>query len=328
MNVYGRSEEDINSEEKNWVRCGQCNTEFDLNKNDGCPLCGFGSKGKHSDIQLYKKKILADKRTDYLMVPDYNFKVKPINPIIDYETQSVGSWGMFNSFFPGKAVLRILANLIRDKKADSITLQELVNTTKDVIKDSGFNEFRGFPNNPDKDNSIGRLVYHFIKTFAKMGLLNAYSDGRNDESVWKENWSDIQISLTLDGLEFAKLRNKLFDELEKNQILTSEEKKWLLDYLKKIDKMGYKEYSMLRDIYKFIKEGHNGKNELWDWFGKNRNFRNYIKKGSRKANDQDAFKKQVENLSMTFAAGKLALLRELGVISNKRNDYTILEDLK
>jgi len=328
MAIYNVPKKSIGISDENWIKCGRCNTEFDLNKNNGCPLCGFSRKGSYSDLQLHEKKIPADRGTNYLRIPKNDFKLKSGEPVIDDETQAVGSWGMFNSFFPGKAVSRILCNTLLDTKTESITLRELVNTTTEVIIDNGLTKFRGFPNNPDKESSIGRLVYHFIKTFAKMGLLNAYSDGRSGESVWKEDWSNIEVSLTKEGFEFAELKNKLYDNHEASQILTTEEKKWLMDYLIKIDNMGYREYSILKEIYTFIKEGHNGKDELWDWFSKNHNFREYIKKDSRKANDHEAFEKQIVNLSMTFAAGKLALLRELGFIANKRNDYTILEEMK
>jgi len=324
MAVYKSLSKSIDSNGENWVKCGQCNTEFDLNKNNGCPLCGFGSTEDYINKQLHEKKSQTIRGNDYLKIPYIDLKLKSTKPITDYETETVGSWGMFNSFFPGKAVLRVLANVLQKTKTESITLDELTHTTSEMIKESGLNKFRGFPNNPDKESSIGRLVYHFIKTFAKMGLLNAYSDGRSGESIWKQNWSNIEVSLTKEGLEFAKLKNKLYDNHEPNQILTAEEKKWLIDFLKKIDKMGYREYTLLKDIYTFIKEGHNGKDELWAWFRKSNSFREYIKKDSRKANDPEAFEKQIKNLSTTFAAGKLALLRELGFISSKRNNYTIL----
>ena len=315
-----------NINKDNWVKCGRCGTEFDLNKNDGCPLCGFGNKVNFTSKQLHEKRILSSKKTNYLKIPDNNLKLTSKGPIIDFETQAVGSWGMFNSFFPGKAVLRVLANMLQGAKTESISLDELVNTISQVIEENGLTAFRGFPNNPKKENSIRRLVNHFIKTFARMGLLIAYSKEGDNNHVWKENWSNIQVTPTLDGLNFAKLKNNLLDNYSENQILTKEEKDWVLEYLKKIDKKGYREYSLLKEVYTFIKEGHNGKDELWCWFRKNRNFRDYIKKGSRKADDPEGLKKQMETLSTTFSAGKLALLRELGFIANKRNDYTVIGD--
>jgi hypothetical protein len=100
-----------------------------------------------------------------------------------------------------------------------------------------------------------------------------------------------------------------------------------LSYLKKIDGQGYKEYTILSNVFEFIKEGHNGKDDLWTWFQNNPSFVDYIKVWSRKVDDPKAFKAQVENLAPTFSAGKLALLREMGVIRNKRNDYTVIGEL-
>jgi hypothetical protein len=103
-----------------------------------------------------------------------------------------------------------------------------------------------------------------------------------------------------------------------------------MSYLKKIDHEGYGEYSLLLSVYKFLSDGHNGKNELCEWFQHNEKFVEYIKSWSRKAQRDDltGFRDQINNLSITFAASKIALLRELNIIMNKRNDYTIVGALK
>ncbi len=309
----------------NWVKCGNCSSEFDLNKNNGCPLCGFGSNNKLI-IKKNKNSLIKDNNVNYLDIPN-DLKVISKKPIVNYQTKTVGSWGMFNSFFPGKAILRILANLLNENKSESMKLSDLIKTSSEVFNKRGFSKLRGFPNNPKKDNSIKRLVYHFIETFEEMSFFIVNSPEIKREKIWNEQWNNINITLSKEGLEFAKIRNIVLDNYEFVQVLTIEEKKWLLEYLKKIDSQGYKEYSMLKNVFEFIKQGHNGKDELWDWFRKNPAFVDYVKEWSRKANNPVAFNKQINNLSPTFAASKLALLRELNVIKNRRNDYTIISDL-
>jgi hypothetical protein len=321
----------INTNE-NRVKCGKCNTEFDLNKNDGCPLCGFGVGKQTTSTRLNKKLQIENEPIKYLAIPN-NLELEPGELTIDDEIKSVGSWGMFNSFFPGKAVLRILANMLDKEKTKTVTLDALTKKTSETVEIYNLSKLRGFPKDPDNNNSIGRLVYHFIRTFTEMGFFTVKPKEETKKNVWDEPWNNIEITLTKEGLEFAKIRNKIFDNSDFSQtsmefqILTKEEKQWLTDYLKKIDEEGYKEYSILKNVFEFIKQGHNGKGELWNWFETNPAFVDYVKQWSRKTENPEDFGKQIKNLSTTFAAGKLALLRELGIISNKRNDYTIVGEI-
>jgi len=311
----------------NRIKCGKCNTEFDLNKNDGCPLCGFGKGRGYSKSHFDLKENNEFELNNYLKIPD-DLELMSAKPLENYQTKSVGSWGMFNSFFPGKAVLRILANILNEKKVKSIALQTLVDKTSEVIKVNDLSKFRGFPKDPEKSNSIGRLVYHFIQTFTDMGFFIINTKKETKNKIWDEPWDNIEITLTKEGLKFAQLNNNIFDNGESSQILTTGEKQWLIDYLKKIDEEGYKEYSILKEVLGFIEQGHNGKDELWNWFETNQIFVDYVKQWSRKTNNSEAFEKQIKNLSPTFASGKLALLRELGIIKSKRNDYSIVGEWK
>lgn len=306
---------------ENWVKCGRCYTEFDLNKNMmGCPLCGFGKKDK----TFVKSNI---KLSSYLTTPP-ELKLKMGPPVTNEGTKLVGSWGMFNDFFSGKAVCRILAHMMKEKESDYIKLSDLVEKAKMVITENNLSELKGFPNDVNSDSSVGRLVYHFIATFADMGLLNLKTIKNGTGNIWTESWNNILVTLTKDGYEFAKLRNKIFDETDRSsQTLTTEEREWLLEFLKGIDKKGYKEYSILFQVYSFIKKGNNGKDDLWKWFRENENFIKYLEIWSRKKSDPKKFQKQIINLSQTFASSKLSLLRELGVIRDKRNDYTVIGEL-
>jgi ribosomal protein L37E len=305
-------------ENENRVKCGRCSTEFDINKNlKGCPLCGFGKGSTSSNFTI--------KKSSYLSVPP-KLNLKAFLPIVDEERKIVGAWGMFNDFFSGKAVCRILAHVMNETGNDYIKLDDLIKKTTEVFADCNLSELKGFPKDLQSDSSVGRLVYHFISTFANMGLLNIKS---NNKSNWtSEGWNNVLITLTKDGYEFAKLRNKIFDDNDRSsQVLTVEEREWMIEFLKEIDKKGYKEYSILYEVYTFIKKGHNGKNDLWKWFRENKNFRKYLEVWSRKVDKPKEFEKQIANLAQTFAAGKLSLLRELGIISDRRNDYTVIGEL-
>ena len=85
---------------------------------------------------------------------------------------------------------------------------------------------------------------------------------------------------------------------------------------------------MLKEIASFIQKGNNGNNDLREWFKKNPIFVSYVKEWSSKSDDDKEFEKQLSNLSQTYGSGKISLLRELGVISNKRNDYKVIGELK
>ena len=310
---------------ENRVKCGKCGTEFDVNRNDGCPLCGFGKDGKADRPEKIARSVISS--ANYLAIP-VNKKTEEGTIFTSKETESVGSWCMFNSFFPGKAILRILANLENEENSKSIRLDKLLEIAAESITARGLTKWRGFPKDIESDSSIGRLVYHFMKTFCNMGFIKAENTEGVSENVWEEHWTNIYLSITKEGLEFAKLHNRIFDDDEESQVLSAEEKDWLVKYLKKIDTQGYKEYTLLKRVFEFLKEGHNGKNELWDWFASDKTFIDYVKDWSRKSGNEEEFKLQIQNLAPTLAAGKIALLRELGIIRNKRNDYNIVGDLE
>jgi ribosomal protein L37E len=319
---------------ENRVKCGRCGSEFDLNKNqEGCPLCGFGVKNSFSESKSIEKTIATNKPMisagNYLSIPkDIQLSKGEIH--LDEDGKEVGLWGMFNDYFSGKAVLRICANILNERKLSEIELSELIEIVKIEIRSKKLYLLKGFPSS-DKDGAVNRLVYHFIKGFYNMGLFEMkVKDGKPEkENIWNEDWSRLMVKPTREGLEFAKIKNKVFDLGDyENQILTDEEKKWIINYLKQIDGKGFKEFYWLNEVYSFVKRGHNGKNDLWEWYKKNPLFVAYVKKWSNKSDNSKEFEKQLSNLAQTFSSGKISLLRELGVIKNKRNDYTIIGELK
>ena len=209
-------------------------------------------------------------------------------------------------------------------------MNELIEKAKGVMQENRLTVLKGFPNDIESDSSVGRLVFHFLAGFNKMGLVNVKLVGTSErEIIWSEPWETIIIAPTQKGLEFARLRNWVFDEHDyKNQVLTEEEQKWMINYLIEIDQQGFKEYHLLKQITSFIKKGKNGNRDLWEWFKNNPEFITYIKSWSSKNDNPKAFEKQITNLAQTFGSGKISLLRELGIIKNKRNDYTIVGELK
>ncbi len=310
---------------ENRIKCGNCGTEFDFGRNtNGCPLCGFGGKKTvKEEFKTASNAAASVGKVNYLAIPP-ELKLKSGNVFSDKETETWGSWLMFNDFFAPKFLARVLAWKLSEKKTEAVILKEFMVSIVQIIKDNELTSLKGFPD-LEKDRDGNRLVNHFLKTATNMGLFEVKPLSGKIKNVWTEKWDNIFVSLTKEGLEFARLRNTVFDDHKKEQVLTPEEKEWLVDYLKQIDRSGYKEYSVLKEVYNHLKSGHNGNKDLWAWFEKNEKFRDYIKYRSEKARkDPKIFQKQLHNYARSFASAKISLLRELGVVRDKRNDYTIL----
>jgi len=286
--------------------------------------------------------VRAQARHDYLSIPDdieglENGNVMKYGTGEDRKLQLVGTWGQFNSFFPIKAALRILANLMSESKKESINLREFVFRCTDIfrkvnIHNKKLSKYRGFPLRR-KDSAIGRFVWHFLIPAQEMGLIkiakSSLERARYEGLPYSSNdWNRVYVTITREGLEFARLTNPLFDGEDMEQVLGEDERKWMINFLKKIDKDGFREYSLLKDVFDFLTEGHDGKGELWSWFENDQRFMNYVKSWSRKSGEPRKLKKQVANLARTFSASKIALLRELRIIRNKRGDYTLINELK
>ena len=310
---------------ENRIKCGNCGTEFDFNRNtNGCPLCSFGSKKTVKEELKTASSVAASMgKVNYLAIPP-ELKLKSGDVNSDRETETWGSWLMFNDFFAPKFLARVLAWRLSEKKTEVVILKEFMASIVQIIKDNELTSLKGFPD-LEKDRDGNRLVNHFLKTATNMGLFEVKSVSGKVKDVWTEKWDNIFVSLTKEGLEFARLRNTVFDDHKKEQVLTSEEKDWLVNYLKQIDRSGYKEYSVLKEVYNYLKAGHNGNKDLWAWFEKNEKFKDYIKyRGEKARKDPKIFQKQLHNYARSFASAKISLLREFGVVKDKRNDYTIM----
>lgn len=282
--------------------------------------------GKKSE----QREISANKLPGILEKPPSISGLEHGRPYLNEKTQKIGTWGMFNTYMSGKAVLRVIANLMKDKNQSSISLKEIMDVSIKAFKEYGLSRFRGFPST-SKSTSVERLVSHFLTSMHEMGFIRITEsrDGiENLEYIPSDKWESIYLTITKEGLEFATLENSILDKAEPIQTLTDEERQWLFDWLKTLDDKGFKEYSFIKSLYEYLKTGNRNKNDILSWFEKNSMFEDYIKSWSRKwkRGDMEGYKKQLANLCTTFMSSKIALLREFGLVSQKRNNYSIVGD--
>jgi len=250
------------------------------------------------------------------------FQIEPIKPVYmsnlplgkpNIEKSVAGSWGMFNSFLPGKISLRILANMVKER-GGPVSFEKFMRTCLRTFKVRGLSKYRGFPK--QKASSASRTEWHLIRPFSYLGLMEIINTEKGE-----------LVIITEKGLALANLHNPILDGEDEVAILSKDEQKWLINHLKSIDKEGFEEYSMLKEFVSFLKSSGHGYDDLLEWFSSNKRMLDYLKTWSRKKDDPDAFRAQVENVAAVFVTGKVALLRELGVISSKRNDYTVISEL-
>ena len=227
-----------------------------------------------------------------------------------------GTWGMFNSYIPGKAALRILTNLIDRSSGMPVKFSDLVDECVTYFSRSGLYKYRGFPKKTS-ESARGRLETHLIMPFHEMGLMRVYGEKR-----------ELHVMITKGGLAFAKLQNPLLDGGNKTKLLSEEEREWLISHLKSIDKAGFKEFTMLKGLTQFLENEERRFEDIVNWFKNNQEFVNWLKTGSRYRDDPNAFSGQLQNVARTFASGKIALLRELGLLSTKRATYHVLRSLE
>ena len=240
------------------------------------------------------------------------------------EESEIGSWFMFNSFFAGKALLRVLANLLNKEQISSVSTDVLAQVSYDVFRKEGLSKYRGFPKEKKhhkyEKSNIDKLKYFVLRPFADMGLVAIKPGDEHD-----------QVFLTKFGLEFAMLKNPILDERKQSPYLSTSEQNFMISYLKSIDTK-YKEYNTLKETLDFIKTKKNiSYSEIVDWFVKNKKIVDYLYEGSRaqkekKSKDDKDFKTYLNHAAYSFASSRIALLRELGIISDKRGEYNIISE--
>jgi len=226
------------------------------------------------------------------------------------EKREFGSWGMFNSYVPGKAALRVLINMTHKNGGEAVKFWSLIDECASEFWRLRL-RYRGFPKRTS-DSAKNRLAMHLVWPYAEMGLMRIFGEKK-----------DPLVASTKDGQEFANLHNPLIDE-GKGRPLSPEEQKWLLLHLKKIDEIGYKDFSILKEVAEFLKQGNRGFQDIVNYFQTSKEFEPWVLQGSRHKDSPKAFAQQLSNVSRTFASGKIALLRELGIVSDSRAKYKVI----
>jgi hypothetical protein len=262
--------------------------------------------------------------SDYFKIPQdfsQNYLSKP-----NIQESPVGSWYMFNSYFVSKAILRVLSNLVKEAKGP-VNTAHLLDVFYNASRQSGLLAYRGFPKEKEvtryKDSNVNKLRYFILWPLADMGFISIHNSGNKDE----------KIGITKHGLELAHLENPKLDN-KGSALLSDIEIQYLRSYLKNIDSLGYKENTILYGLYDYLK-GSNAvsHSDIVHWFAKNPVVIDYIYKNSRaekakQSRNSERFQEQMEKAARAFASGKIALLRELKIIEDRRGSYGIINSFE
>ena len=232
-----------------------------------------------------------------------------------FEDCPFGTWGMFNSFVPGKVALRILIGLLKENNELPVRFSDLIDKCLEHFLRLNLGKYRGFPKKTS-ESARGRFANHLVTPFQSMGLIRFFGEGK-----------ERTLKITKSGFDFAKLENGLLDKVGKKKYLTREESDWLINYLIKIDNEGFKEFSILKNLTDFVSKKTRNFKELKNWLKEDKEFVNWLRKGSRYENNPKAFLTQLDNVSRTMLTGKIALLRDMEILNDKRGEYTVLRKL-
>lgn len=260
-------------------------------------------------LQPIHLKMIQNFPQDYLSKPNI-------------KESTLGSWYMFNSFFASKAILRVLSSLLKENK-NVVYSNELLNAFYSASKQADLLKYRGFPKEREKTryegSNISKLRYFILWPLAEMGFITIQDSANKQE----------RIRITRYGLEFGQLENSKLDS-NGEDLLSNNEIEYLRAHLKHIDSLGYKEKSILYSLYEYIKSSKTvSHDDIVNWFAKNPIVIDYIYKDSRaekakQSKNSERFHEQMEKAARAFASGKIALLRELKVIEDKRGSYRII----
>ena len=195
---------------------------------------------------------------------------------VDYDSR-FWVWGQVNRIFPLKFSLRALANLLRQNKADTISLksfkeiaatnarsfgQKLVEFEKMKHAKRAERVSAGLPIGEEGFKSEARFKSHFLVTVRASEDGRAVLDGAlakymfaNVEGVDKEE----KVGITKFGLEFARLENPILDRSEYDFTLSDVE----IDYfLRHVAKHVQGEYKAIKLIISIIKKGINRREDI------------------------------------------------------------------
>lgn len=186
-------------------------------------------------------------------------------------------WGQVNRIFPLKFSVRVLANLLRQNKADTISLKSFKDITATNARSFGqklveFEKMKhakraervsaGLPIGEEGFKSEARFKSHFLVTARVTDDGKSVLDGAlakyifaNVEGVDKEK----KIGITKAGLEFAQLENPILDRGEYDITLSDAEIDY---YLKHVAVHVLGEYKAIKLIISIIKKGINRRGDI------------------------------------------------------------------
>lgn len=232
----------------------------------------------------------------------------------EIKERKFGSWGMFNSYVPGKAALRVLINMMSKNGGEAVKFWSLIDECASEFWRLRL-RYRGFPKRTS-DSAKSRLAMHLIWPYSEMGLIRIFGGEK-----------DPIVAVTKDGQEFASLHNPLIDD-GKGKPLSPEEQRWLISHLKKIDTLGHKDLTVLEGVVEFLDQGNRSFGDIVNYFQTNKDFESWVLQGSRYKDSPKDFAQQLQNISRTFTSGKIALLRELGIVSDTRAKYKVIRSIE
>jgi hypothetical protein len=147
---------------------------------------------------------------------------------------------------------------------------------------------------------------------AEMGLISAESSNGNR-----------RVGITAEGMEFSLVESDILDGSLRKEKLSAGEKNWISVHLKRINDAGFREHDVLSSIIEFVGTEHPERRKLVDWFSNRRDFQDYTRSASKHGGDPPRMRRQLVNLANTYVSSKVAMLREMGVLSDARGQYEV-----
>jgi len=304
-------------------------TEINITKENKDKILQLIAQLVEAENQELKTKTGESKTSSYIEYSKYMNKPQSdidnllVNGDIKPSEFGFGMSFLFNSFFAAKAMLRVIANLTNEKKKP-IEKDLALDIFIKAAKARDLQRYNGFPKEKPKKHErseVTRLTYSALLPLSKIGMLKI--DG-------------TKLILTKEGFNFAVLYNPKLDE-NKEELFSEEERGYLIDYLKEIEMRGFKEYSFLKQIVDFIKKKTAEKEniifrDLVEFLKGNQNFIDYIYKNTKFSKkgipkESKTFLNKVERIIQVTLASRLAILRELRIIEDRRNSYRIINDI-
>lgn len=156
-------------------------------------------------------------------------------------------WGQVNKIFPSKVALRVLGNMIKERKKSTVDVNIFKEKAAEIAREVGLRlsaverrEGRkreekvslGLPIGEPKFNSESRYKTHFLVNVRKDGMFDGGLARFKFVNIQKEEKKD-NIGITEGGLRFALLENPIIDKEEYNATLSDEEKEFYLNYVAK-----------------------------------------------------------------------------------------------